>query len=324
MLDDAFAVEALPKRSIGAHKWGVGGLVIIGGGPGFIGAPALCAMAANRAGAGIITMAVPRSAMAAIATLVPEAVYIPMPEGDAQTVAKRAVELIAPKLEKSRAVVVGPGLGDDEYADAFLSLLFGIQSVHSRAQMGFAAPAKAVPTAAGTPRIIGGEKPAVVDADALNWLAKQPEWWTIVPPGTLVLTPHVGEMSRLLGWPTDAIIADPAGAAVEAATRWHQVVVLKYGYSVVTDGTAVLVADDAPTSLATAGTGDVLAGTIGAFLTQGLAPLQAAGLALYAGARAARRVEQRVGTLGLVASDLPIAIAETLCWLESQRGSQHG
>jgi NAD(P)H-hydrate repair Nnr-like enzyme with NAD(P)H-hydrate dehydratase domain len=99
---------------------------------------------------------------------------------------------------------------------------------------------------------------------------------------------------------------------------------LKYGYSVVTDGTAVLVADDAPTSLATAGTGDVLAGTIGAFLTQGLAPLQAAGLALYAGARAARRVEQRVGTLGLVASDLPIAIAETLCWLESQRGSQHG
>jgi len=324
LLDDAFAVEALPKRSIGAHKWGVGGLVIIGGGPGFIGAPALCAMAANRAGAGIITMAVPRSAMPAIATLVPEAVYIPMPEGDAQTVAKRAVELIAPKLEKSRAVVVGPGLGDDEYADAFLSLLFGIQSVHSRAQMGFAAPAKAMPAAAGTPRIIGGEKPAVVDADALNWLAKQPEWWNIVPAGTLVLTPHVGEMSRLLGRPADAIIADPAGAAIEAATRWRQVVVLKYGYSVVTDGAAVLVADDAPTSLATAGTGDVLAGTIGAFLAQGLAPLQAAGLALYAGARGARRVEQRVGTLGLVASDLPIAIAETLCWLERQRGSQHG
>ncbi len=320
LIDDGFAIAALPKRSIGAHKWGVGGLVIIGGGPGYIGAPALCAMGANRAGVGIITMAVPRSAMTAISTLVPEAVYIPMPEGDAQTVAKRAVELIAPKLEKSRAVVVGPGLGDDEYADAFLSLLFGIQSIRSRAQMGFAAPAIATPTAADTPRIIGGEKPAVVDADALNWLAKQPEWWSIVPPGTLVLTPHVGEMSRLLDWPTDNIIADPIGAAVEAATRWRQVVVLKYGFSVATDGDAVLVADDAPPSLATAGAGDVLAGMIGAFLAQGLAPLQAAGLGLYTGVRAARRVEQRFGTLGLVASDLPVAIAETLCWLESQKG----
>lgn len=323
-IDDAFALAALPTRPFGAHKWGVGGLVIIGGGPGYIGAPALCAMGANRAGAGIIIMAVPRSAMTAISTLVPEAVYIPMPEGDAQTVAKRAVELIAPRLEKSRAVVVGPGLGDDEYADAFLSLLFGIQSIRARAQMGFALPAVATPAPAGTPRIIGGDKPAVVDADALNWLAKQPEWWSIVPPGTLVLTPHPGEMGRLLDWPVETIVADPIGAATEAATRWRQVVVLKYGFSVATDGENVLVADDAPPSLATAGAGDVLSGVIGAFLAQGLAPLQAAGLGLYAGARAARRVEQRFGTLGLVASDLPAAIAETLCWLERQKGHQHG
>jgi len=321
-VDEAFALSALPTREVGAHKWGVGGLVIIGGGPGFIGAPALCAMAAGRAGAGIITVAVPRSAMTALATLVPEAVFVPMPEGDAQEVARRAVELIAPKLERSRAMVVGPGLGDDEYAQAFLAMLFGLRPPKTRAHLGFTPPPKT--TDSGDIRIVGGDKPAVVDADALNWLAKQPEWWKSVPPGTLVMTPHVGEMSRLLDRSSEEILADPVGVAREAAKRWQQVVVLKCGHTVATDGREALVTDDAPPSLATAGSGDVLAGMIGAFLAQGLAPLQAAGLALFVGSRAARRVEQQYGTLGLVASDLPVAIAETLCWLEGRKGAKNG
>ncbi|HEY7035894.1 MAG TPA: NAD(P)H-hydrate dehydratase, partial [Thermomicrobiales bacterium] len=118
------------------------------------------------------------------------------------------------------------------------------------------------------------------------------------------------------------VIADPIAVAKDAATRWGQTVVLKYGYTVATDGTRALVADDAPVSLATAGSGDVFAGTIGAFLAQGLAPLDAAGLALFAGPRAARIVEQRTGTLGLVASDLPMAIAEVLADLEAKKGNR--
>jgi NAD(P)H-hydrate epimerase len=318
-VDEEYALSVLPRRSFGAHKWGVGGLVVVAGAPGYVGAAALCAMAAGRAGAGIMNLAVPRSAIPAISTLVPEAAYIPMPEGDAESVARRAIESIAEKLEKSKAVVVGPGLSEDDYAAALLAALFGLKTARRSGGLGFGARSTNGADPAGQP-LLGGERPAVVDADALNWLAKQNEWWRTPASGSLVLTPHVGEMARLLDCDPAEVIADPVRVAKEAAVRWNQVVVLKYGYSVATDGERSLVADDAPVSLATGGSGDVLAGTIGAFLAQGLSPLDAAGLALFVGPRAARSVERRTGTLGLVASDLPPAIAEVLAGLERGEG----
>lgn len=290
--------------------------MIIAGAPGYVGAAALSAMAAGRAGAGIVNLAVPRSAIGAISTLVPEAVYIPMPEGEAELAARRAIEAIGEKLDKSRAIVVGPGLSDDDHAQALLAALFGAKAARRESSLGFGVRSASTGTAELSKGLVGNDKPAVVDADALNWLATQPTWWSALTPGSLVLTPHVGEMARLLDRETDEVIADPLATAKEAATLWKQVVVFKYGYSVATDGTSAIVADDAPASLATAGSGDVLAGMIGAFLAQGLAPLDAAGLALAVGPRAARRVERLTGTLGLVASDLPLAIAEELAVLE--------
>lgn len=319
-VDEALALSVFPCRSFGAHKWGVGGLVIVAGAPGYVGAAALCAMAAGRAGAGIMNLAVPRSAIAAISTLVPEAAYIPMPEGDAESVARRAVEPIGAKLDKSKALVVGPGLGEDDYASALLSVLFGLRPARRSSGLGFGVRSTNELERGTSKPLIGGERPAVVDADALNWLAKQESWWNTPAPGSLVLTPHLGEMARLLGRDPAEIIADPIKVAKAAARKWRQVVVLKYGYTVATDGTTALVADDAPLSLATAGSGDVFAGTIGGFLAQGLAPLAAAGLALFVGPRAARLVEERTGTLGLVASDLPFAIAEILAQLEAKKG----
>lgn len=323
-VDESFARSALPRRTYGAHKWGVGGLVIIAGAPGYVGAAALCAMAAGRAGAGIINLAVPRSAIAPISTLVPEAAYIPMPEGDASSVARRAAVSIEEKMAKSTALVVGPGLGDDDYAAALLAALFGLRSARRAGGLGFnvRTPDQTVPV--DSSRLIGGDKPAVVDADALNWLAKQGEWWTSVTPGSLVLTPHIGEMARLLACDVAEITADPIASARSAAKKWNQIVVLKYGHSVATDGGGAIVAADAPLSLATAGSGDVFAGTIGAFLAQGLAPIDAAGLALYVGPRAARLVEQRTGTLGLVAGDIPLATAAVLGQLEQERDKLNG
>jgi NAD(P)H-hydrate epimerase len=322
-VDEDFALSVLPSRGFGSHKWGVGGLVIVAGAPGYVGAPALCAMAAGRAGAGIMNLAVPRSAVATISTLVPEAAYIPMPEGDAESVARRAIDPIGAKLEKSKACVIGPGLGEDPYAAALLATLFGL--VPPRRSAGFGFGLRSTNGTEGQPATppLGGERPTVVDADALNWLSKQGEWWSSLPRDRFVLTPHVGEMARLLACNTAEVTADPIKIAKDAATRWGQTVVLKYGYSVATDGTTALVADDAPPSLATAGTGDVFAGTIGGFLAQGLAPLDAAGLALFVGPRAARMVEQRTGTLGLVASDLPLAIAEVLADLERKKDRDH-
>jgi NAD(P)H-hydrate repair Nnr-like enzyme with NAD(P)H-hydrate dehydratase domain len=321
-VDEGYALSLLPRRAFGAHKWGVGGLVIVAGAPGYVGAVALCAMAAGRAGAGIINLAVPRSAVSAVATLVPEAVYIPMPEGDAESVARRAAEPIGAKLEKAKACVVGPGLGDDEYASALLATLFGLGPSRKSGGLGFDVKSRDGARDRTAKPLIGGDRPAVVDADALNWLAKQDEWWNTPAPGSLVLTPHVGEMARLLGSETADVLADPIRVAKDAAARWRQTVVLKHGYTVATDGVSAVVADDAPPSLATAGSGDVFAGTIGAFLAQGLPPLDAAGLALFVGPRAARLVEERTGTLGLVASDLPFAIAEVLAYLEAKKG--HG
>jgi NAD(P)H-hydrate repair Nnr-like enzyme with NAD(P)H-hydrate dehydratase domain len=125
-------------------------------------------------------------------------------------------------------------------------------------------------------------------------------------------------MSRLLDVPAEEITADPLGTVRTAASRWRQTVVLKYGYTAASDSERSVVAADAPLSLATAGSGDVLAGTIGACLAQGVPPLDAATLAIHVGGRAARRIERRTGTLGLVASDLPLAIAEELAVLEGE------
>lgn len=322
-IDRAFAAAALPRRSIGAHKWGVGGLVIVAGSPGYAGAAILCAMAAGRAGAGIVNVALPRSLAGVLATQVPEAVTIPLPEGDASSSGRRAAELIDAKLAKAAAIVIGPGLGDDEPADNLLSALFGARS--ARATIGFGRQvAGADPDQGGSGILANRGAPLVIDADGLNWLAHQDEWWRRLKPGQAVLTPHLGELERLTGTPADELAADPVAAAKDAAARWNQVVVLKYGFTVVTDGKRAWVAEDAPPALATAGTGDVLAGTIGAFLAQGVEPIAAAGLAVYAGAKAARRVAAQTGTLGLVASDLPLAIAAELGELERSKEESGG
>jgi NAD(P)H-hydrate repair Nnr-like enzyme with NAD(P)H-hydrate dehydratase domain len=320
-VDREFALGVLPQRTFGQHKWSVGGLLIIAGAPHYIGAAALCAKAAGRAGAGIVNLATPRSAITAITGIAPETAFIPMPDGDAEPAARRAVEAIREKAEKSTAFVVGPGLGDDEYTVSLLSSLFNLKSEQRSQHLGFGVRSSETSSAGEKERLIGAEKPSVVDADALNWLARQPYWEKSLAAGSLVLTPHVGELARLLDCDAGEITSDPIKTARAAAKRWNQVVVLKYGFSVATDGKATLVADDAPLSLATAGSGDVFAGTIGAFVAQGLALMDAAGLALYVGTRAARRVEARTGTLGLVAGDLPIAIAEELAELENQKGA---
>jgi hydroxyethylthiazole kinase-like uncharacterized protein yjeF len=324
--DESFALAALPRREFGAHKWSVGGLIVVAGGPGYIGAAALSALAAGRAGAGIVNVAIPRGAMGAVAAIVPEAAFIPLSEGDLDTSVRRARESIAAKLERSAAMLVGPGLGDDDYAEGLLGSIFGKHAAKRIADFGFRnrlsvddAESSNIETA-----LVGGEKPAVVDADGLNWLAKQPEWWTTVAPRSLVLTPHVGEMSRLTGLETEEICKDPMSAARRAAADWNQIVVLKYGFTVATDGERAILAEDAPVSLASAGTGDVFAGIIGAFLAQGVPALDAAGLAIYLGTRAARRIEARVGILGLIASDLPAAVAEEIADLERRRDENGG
>lgn len=317
--DEAFARKVLPVREVGTHKWKVGGLIVAAGSPALTGAAYLASRAAGRAGAGIVYLASGRGVVMALAGAMPEVAHILLPETDAPGSARRAVERLESYLEKANALVIGPGLGDDELTDHFLGALFGFggKTAGGGAHIGFGSPVVPSDEVAGTksPLFADEDFRVVLDADALNWLAKQDEWWTRVPAGRCILTPHPGEMARLTGRSPAEIAGDPQGVAREYAEMWGQVVLVKAGYPAASDGTRVLVAEDAPVSLATAGSGDVLSGMVGAFLAQGLAPLDAAGLALHVGARAAREVEERVGPLGVIATDLPDAIGHQLALL---------
>ncbi|MCW5806894.1 MAG: NAD(P)H-hydrate dehydratase, partial [Deltaproteobacteria bacterium] len=157
--------------------------------------------------------------------------------------------------------------------------------------------------------------PAVLDADALNLLAHDPAR-IAAAAGPVVITPHPGEAARLLGTTTAAIEGDRLAAARALAARTHATVVLKGARTIICDG---MLADDHCTinpsggpALATAGSGDVLAGTIAAFLAQGVATTDAACLATYAHGRAGEALATVHGTRGVMSSDLPDAIATAL------------
>jgi hydroxyethylthiazole kinase-like uncharacterized protein yjeF len=217
-------------------------------------------------------------------------------------------------LERSAAMVVGPGLGNDAATAALLGALFGFTRV--RGSIGFGTVVSGTDASVLEGTIARAGKPVVVDADALTWLAEQERWWERVPAELMVLTPHPGEMARLVDLGVDEIVANPEVIAGAAATRWGQTVVLKGGRTVVATADGSLSAADTPPSLATAGSGDVLCGSIGALLAQGLSGPDAAALAVFVGCRAAQRVSAEYGTLGVVAGDLPEAIATELRLLE--------
>ncbi len=310
---EAWAASVLPRREPGAHKWGVGGVVVVAGSPPYAGAAALCCASAGRAGAGIVSAALSRSVIPIVVGLVPEITVIILPEGDSTSAAKRAAEAIGARLDQSAAIVIGPGLGSDESSDALLGALFGTTKM--RGGIGFGSLSGAAQEA-GAGVLAKSDRPIVIDADALNWLSSQDAWWDRLPKGKVVLTPHVGEMSRLTGSSVEEVLQDPRASAVQSAKRWRQIVLLKGAMTIVADpGGAVRGVETHP-RLATAGSGDVLSGAIGALLAQGLSPFDAAALAIYAGGRAGARAADRFGTLGLIAGDLPIAFAEELAALE--------
>jgi hydroxyethylthiazole kinase-like uncharacterized protein yjeF len=314
-ITEEWASSILPRREAGAHKWGVGGVVVVAGSPGFAGAAALCCAGAGRSGAGIVSVALPRSIAPIVVGLIPEATVIILPEGDSFATAKRAVDVIAERLHQARSLVVGPGLGDDEATDRLLGALFG--SSRAREAIGFGTNRGGLDGSVDN-LVSKSGVPVVVDADGLNWLARQDHWWDNSPPGRFVLTPHPGEMARLANTDIASILSDPVATARDAAAAWNHVVVLKGAKTVVAapDGSTRFV--ETSPALATAGSGDVLSGSIGALLAQGLSPADAAALAVYVGDRAALRLATRLGTLGVVAGDLPLAIAEELGALESR------
>ncbi len=184
LLSPASVVPFLPRRRATAHKHGAGAVLIVGGAPTYYGAPRLAVEAALRAGAGLVAAAVPAAIVPVLATQVPEAVLVPLAEAEGTAPIERFVD---DRRATLRAFVVGPGMGRGAFARAMLEGLLGGDAADAIRRL-----------------------PKVIDADALNWMADLPALPAGVAPGSAVLTPHPGELSRLLGADTTTITADPS------------------------------------------------------------------------------------------------------------------
>jgi NAD(P)H-hydrate epimerase len=263
-------LELVPLRAPEDNKYTAGHVLVVGGSPGLTGAPSLTAMAAMRADAGYVTVAAPRSTLPVFEARLLEAVKRPLPEDGESRLSSDAVEQVVELAKRAHALALGPGLGRGAGVQE------AVRALLDRVAL-----------------------PAVVDADALFEL--QPGNW----PAPRVLTPHEGELARLLGLEASWVAAHRLQAARLAVERFDCVVVLKgEGTIVAAPGKGVLVCPGFP-SLATAGTGDVLTGIVAAFLAKGMEPRLAAAAGVTAQVQAAVRAPQQAG---LVASDLVEAL----------------
>jgi NAD(P)H-hydrate epimerase len=255
-VDPARVAGWLPPRRADAHKGVFGRALIAGGSLRYTGAVALSAAAAARTGAGRVTVALPLPLHAALAGQLLEITWLPLagPEG-VHTAAGGAALLAA--AGECQALLVGPGLTTVESAQAFIATLFPEDGVGG------------LPHSPWAGRV-------VVDADALNILAGWAAWPRRLPPGS-ILTPHAGEMARLTGQSAQAVNAARIATARRCAETWGHIVLLKGPHTVIAapDG-RVGVLPFATSTLATAGSGDILAGAIVAFIAQGVPAFEAA------------------------------------------------
>lgn len=290
-LEDALVGAMLPARPRWSHKGTFGRALVIAGSRTYIGAAFLATAAALRAGAGLVTLAAPAFLPPIVAQRLAEATFLPLPEEAPGVPAPAAAQEVLEALPRYEALLIGPGLGQHPNAAALLRAV--LAWLHTQ-------PPEA------RPRL-------VIDADGLNLLAREPDWPALLPPET-ILTPHPGELGRLAGLDTAQVMRDRLGLARARAAAWSCVLVAKGAPSVVaaSDGRTAIIPIATP-ALATAGTGDVLGGTICGLLAQGARPFEAAAAAAYVHAQAGLDLEQDIGLSGPLAADLlprlPLAMA---------------
>jgi ADP-dependent NAD(P)H-hydrate dehydratase / NAD(P)H-hydrate epimerase len=281
----------LQTRRADTHKGTYGHVLLVAGSPGKTGAGALASMAALRTGAGLVSFALPYSLNAAMETKLTEVMTIPLPETKPGVLGGEAMQRIIEALEGKSALVLGPGLGTRPET---------VRCVHE---------------VLGQVRI-----PTVLDADGLNALPADPEGVGDIH-APLVLTPHPGELARLRRTTTAAIQADRLTAAQETARTWKAVVVLKGAHTVIAEPEGALYINlTGNPGMATAGSGDVLSGMIGALLGQGYTPSLAARIAVHVHGLAGDLAAAVVGERSLIAGDLDESLSHAFRQLAQAYG----
>ncbi|MEX2102997.1 MAG: NAD(P)H-hydrate dehydratase, partial [Gaiellaceae bacterium] len=267
-------LELVPRRGPKDNKYSAGSVLVVGGSTGLTGAPSLTAQAALRAGAGIVTACVPASLNAVFEQRLLEVITRPCADEDG-SLTLDAADTVLEAAERADAVAIGPGLGRADSGRGLVGYLLD--------------------------RL---DKPVVLDADGL-WALSGHLDWVFSRDAPTVLTPHAGELARLLGRDSRWVNERRLNAAQSGADDVGAVVLLKGADTLVAaPGRGVLVCDLGNPGLATAGTGDVLTGIVAAFLAKGMEAQPAAAAAAAAGGAAAGLAAERHGAAGLIASDV--------------------
>ncbi|MFL5909080.1 MAG: NAD(P)H-hydrate dehydratase [Gaiellaceae bacterium] len=275
-------LDLIPHRPRDGTKFKSGVVAIAGGARGLTGAPTMVALAAARAGAGYVQVAIPESIEQVVELRLLEQMTKGLPDEDGAHVPD-GVDGVKELAERAGAVVLGPGLGKTEGAQEFARRV-----------------AREV------------EAPLVIDADGLNAHAGDIESLRD-RPGPTVLTPHAGELGRLLEVESDEVNAHRLNLARDAAERSGTIVLLKGDDSLVAKpGGPVAVSPGASPALATAGTGDVLSGVIATFLAKGMDAFEAAAAGVLAHAHAGQEAARRLGADHVVAGDVIDALPAAL------------
>jgi NAD(P)H-hydrate epimerase len=282
LLAEAEARALVPARGAEAHKGDAGRLLVVAGSPGKTGAAHLALTGALRGGAGLVTLAARAEALPLALAGRPEAMSAALPASPGDGALGLAdLEALAEAARGADALVIGPGIPrGGETGALILALLERVR------------------------------RPAVLDADALNALAADPSALAGLP-APVVLTPHPGEMARLTHRTIEEVQADRLGLAAAMARAWKVVLVLKGARTVVAEpgGPPVVIPTGNP-GMATGGTGDVLAGLVGALLAGGLPAPAAAQAAAWVHGAAGDLAARRLGQRGLLAGDLGEAIGQ--------------
>lgn len=298
MPDHRDVAQWIPRRQPTVQKYSAGAVLALAGSPRYVGAPVLACSAALRAGAGYVTLATTEDALPWIASHLVETTFAALPShGDAGP-GPDALARLQEVAGRYHALLVGPGLGRAERVSRLVLDVLG-----------------------GS---LTGPRAAVVDADALFALSNTPDWPARIKL-PIVLTPHTGELGRLINMDSRQIEADRFAVSARCAREWGQVLVLKGGPTIVAapDG-AIAVNPTGNALLATAGTGDVLSGVIAALLAGGATPWDAARAGVYLHGLAADLAVEQYGDRGMVAGDLiallPDAIQSVLSHADPARG----
>jgi hydroxyethylthiazole kinase-like uncharacterized protein yjeF len=250
-IDAGTARALLPDRPPDAHKGSCGTVLVLAGSVGMTGAAGLASLSALRAGAGLVYLGIPESLNDIMEAKLTEVITKPLPETRTRTLSLHALDRIKALMAKADSIVIGPGLSTHPETVALVSAV--IKNI---------------------------KVPAVLDADALTALSNNAE--LPAAPARFVLTPHYGEMSRLTGKPVSEIKGDPIREATQISAKHKQTVVLKGAPTVVAEpGGRIWINTTGNSGMATAGSGDVLAGLIAGLLAQGLSPEKAAVLGVY-------------------------------------------